>query len=174
MIEYYARWTVERACQVSLGACLGNDECPGSVLVGKRTGKEAQGPMQEATVQEFMEAVERACPVPGGPARRISRICCAGEKKIRDFGEMAKNAPSGGTSESTAGAAWRGGAARRSGATAGRAHRVQGQAGALGAVPRRGLGGVPGLAVAREPRQVDGLKQTARANNRAGAIASKS
>ena len=33
MIEYYARWTVERACQVSLGACLGNDECPGSVLV---------------------------------------------------------------------------------------------------------------------------------------------
>jgi len=43
--------------------------------------------MQEATVQEFMEAVERACPVPFF-LLGLSRTCSAGEKKIRDFGKM--------------------------------------------------------------------------------------
>ena len=57
-------------CQVSLGACLGNvlgvsrfyqtHNCNLCAVLGRKAEKEAQGPMQEATVQEFMEAVERA------------------------------------------------------------------------------------------------------------------
>ena len=69
MIEYYARW---KRLPSEFG-CV-SWECPGSVLVLSNTncnlcavlgrkaekGRRAPCSLQEATVQEFMEAVERA------------------------------------------------------------------------------------------------------------------